>query len=292
MRVPGGAQDIDDALHVRELPDGTLEVGVHIADVSHFVKAGTAIDAEAADRGNTTYLVDRRLDMLPGLLTEHLCSLKGGIERFAFSAVWIMTREGATLDEKFGKTLIRSRAALTYAEAQARMDDAAQTNEIAVSIRLLNSIAKILRGRRIAAGALTLASPEVRFLLDSETHDPLSVEAYALRETNALVEEFMLLANTAVAARITRAYPRCAMLRRHPAPSKRSFDQLVAAAETVGIKLDVSSSKVRGMRCAGARSAAAALTARPPLRRGRRSQTRSTARCCPTGPSSIACCAS
>ncbi|CAE7690042.1 Dis3, partial [Symbiodinium sp. KB8] len=242
---PPGCKDIDDALHARPLPNGNWELGVHIADVTHFVKAGTPIDLEAASRGNTTYLVERRLDMLPGLLTTTLCSLKPHVDRFAFSVVWEVTPPPSVEVVKvdFCKSIIHSKRAFTYEEAQSLIDDANAKDEIAASLRRLLSVSRVLRQRRKEAGSLTLASPEVRFLLDSETHDPLDVKAYVLRETNSMVEEFMLLANITVAQKVTDTFPRFSLLRRHPAPSRRAFDSLVAAAESVGVHLNVNSSK-------------------------------------------------
>lgn len=259
---PPGCKDIDDALHAILLPSGRVQVGVHIADVSYFVKHGTAIDVEAAARANTTYLVERRLDMLPGLLTETLCSLKSGVDRFAFSVTWEYEqvppvegsgkKKGLFDDDtwrhvpgstRFFKSMIHSHASLTYAQAQALLDDPTAATPVASGIKILASIARSLRRDRVEAGALTLASPEVRFMLDSETHDPLDVQAYELRETNSMVEEFMLLANIAVAARTCEAFPTCAMLRRHPPPPKRSFDALLAAAAAVGVTLKVDSSR-------------------------------------------------
>jgi exosome complex exonuclease DIS3/RRP44 len=263
---PPGCKDIDDALHYRVLEDSTtVEVGVHIADVTYFVRSGTPIDEEAAARGNTTYLVDRRLDMLPGLLTTHLCSLRGGIDRFAFSVVWKfrLTRSDGLdqyepLGTEFFRSVIHSRAAMTYAQAQAIVDDSSDSSELAQSVKGLMSLSRFLKQRRIDAGALSLASPEVKFQLDSETHDPLDVKAYELKETNSLVEEMMLLANIAVAQKITDAFPRYALLRRHQEPPRRNFDQLIAAAQSVGIELDVSSSKALQVSLDRAEAAVAA----------------------------------
>ena len=199
------------------LPDGTLECGVHIADVTHFVKPGSAIDLEAADRSTSTYLVDRRLDMLPGLLTTHLCSLRGNIDRFAFSVVWKLDPQ--TLEVKkvdFHKSVIHSRAALTYDQAQMMLDDSSATGDVPDAVRLLNRVATTLRSRRMEAGALTLASPEVRFKLDGESQDPTDVKMYELKQANALVEEFMLFANITVARRIVDVFPRYALLRHAP----------------------------------------------------------------------------
>ena len=335
---PPGCKDIDDALHAVELPASsgaqgrarrTVQVGVHIADVGHFVKQGSAIDVEAALRANTTYLVERRLDMLPGLLTADLCSLKGGVDRLAFSVTWEFEHVGEGEEEgggggssaspsgaaragagmeveagssgsgsgsgsgsadpaapcddatiqaaaaaestgappaapqarlapadrwrvipgrtRFFKSLIHSRASLTYAAAQAYIDagaaGAAAGDAVASSVCLLASIARSLRAARLAAGALALSSPEVKFLLDSETHDPLDVTSYVTRESNSTVEEFMLLANCAVAARVTESFPRVALLRRHPAPPPSNFDGLTAAARAAGVALDCASNR-------------------------------------------------
>ena len=121
---PPGCKDIDDALHCIELPNGNYQAGVHIADVTHFVKAGSEIDREAARRCTTVYMVDRRTDMLPGLLTENLCSLVSGVDRCAFSVIWeIDSQTFEAVDVKFGKSLIRSRWSGNYYKAQEMIDD-------------------------------------------------------------------------------------------------------------------------------------------------------------------------
>ncbi|KAJ9592683.1 hypothetical protein L9F63_015655, partial [Diploptera punctata] len=149
---PPGCTDIDDALHCRELENGNYEVGVHIADVSHFIRPGTAIDKEAALRATTVYLVDKRIDMVPELLSSNLCSLRGNEERFAFSCVWEMTKEAEIVSTRYHKSIIRSRQAMTYEEAQIKIDDATQNDSLAKSLRGLNSLAKILKKKRIDNG--------------------------------------------------------------------------------------------------------------------------------------------
>ncbi|KAI9018441.1 hypothetical protein DFJ74DRAFT_699635 [Hyaloraphidium curvatum] len=240
---PPGCTDIDDALHCRELASGLFEVGVHIADVGYFVRTGTAMDEEASRRGTTVYLVDKRIDMLPTLLGSNLCSLRSDVDRLAFSCIWEMTESGEVLSTRYAKSVIRSRASLTYEEAQARIDDDRKKDPITTSIRRLNLIAKQLRQERISRGALTLASPEVRFQLENESQDPLDVELKELKETNALVEEFMLLANISVAKQIFQHFPDSSLLRRHPAPSPASFDSLDKALAPLNIKLRYDSSK-------------------------------------------------
>merc|ERR1719245_2152607 len=165
---PPGCTDIDDALHARLLPNGNYEVGVHIADVGHFIRAGTAIDLEAANRSTTVYLTDRRIDMVPGLLSSDLCSLRGGVERFAFSCVWEMTPKAQIVSTRFHKSIIKSRSAMTYEEAQNRIDDVKDETSITKSLRILLKLSRILKQRRVENGSLVLASSEVRFNVDSE----------------------------------------------------------------------------------------------------------------------------
>jgi exosome complex exonuclease DIS3/RRP44 len=240
---PPGCKDIDDALHSRSLPNGNIEVGVHIADVTYYVEAGSPLDDEAAARSTSTYLVDKRLDMLPKLLTETLCSLRSNVDRFAFSIVWELSPAGDIVDVAFFKSIIHSVGAFTYDEAQAMLDDPAAGSDICKSVKQLNVIAKLLRKRRMDAGALTLASPEVKFVLDSESQNPTDVQVYSLKDANALVEEFMLLANITVSKKILRHFPTLSVLRRHPSPSLKQFENLLLLAESAGVKLDVTDSK-------------------------------------------------
>ncbi|OQR77660.1 exosome complex exonuclease RRP44-like [Tropilaelaps mercedesae] len=240
---PPGCTDIDDALHARYMPNGNIEVGVHIADVSHFIRPGTPIDREAADRCTTVYLVDQRIDMIPDLLSCNLCSLRSGVDRFAFSAMFEMTSDAKIVSIRYHKSIIRSKASLTYAEAQAMIDDKARNDSVTQGLRVLNSLAKKLKAERMANGALNLASNEARFHLDSETHDPIDVETKQQLETNSMVEEFMLLANKSVAERLYRELSQCALLRRHPVPPVGNFDPLVRAAATRGFTIKVTSGK-------------------------------------------------
>ncbi|KAG1223994.1 hypothetical protein G6F35_004307 [Rhizopus arrhizus] len=240
---PPGCTDIDDALHVRPLPNGNYEVGVHIADVTYFVKPGTPMDKEAASRGTSVYLVDKRIDMLPSLLGTNLCSLRSNVERLAFSCVWEMNENAEIINVDFCKSVIKSKFSFTYEEAQSRIDDERMQDEVTKGIRVLNKFAKILRKKRMDAGALTLSSPEVRFNLENDSQDPVDVEMKELKETNALVEEFMLLANISVAKKIYSRFPSAAMLRKHAAPPTNNFDQLRKILLEKGFVLDISSSK-------------------------------------------------
>ena len=244
---PPGCKDIDDALSARELDDESIELGVHIADVTSFLHPNTAMDEEAARRGTTTYLVQRRLDMLPGALTTDICSLVGGEERLAFSAFWIVNKSTMLPDEtikpRFTKSVIKSAAALTYEQAQLRIDDATLNYDLTLSLRRLRDIARRLRKRRMENGALTLASPEVKFEMDQQSSDPLDVCMYVTRETNQIVEEMMLLANVSTAERILEAYPAAAMLRRHPIPEQKMFEPLLKTAKACGIDIDPSTNR-------------------------------------------------
>ncbi len=247
---PPGCKDIDDALHCIELENGNLEIGVHIADVTYFVHPDTPLDKEAAHRSTSTYLVERRLDMLPSLLTTELCSLRSSEDHLAFSVIWEMKHDGTIVDVKFCKSVIHSKASLTYDEAQTMLDTynghvgkASRDVSIPKSVNLLNKIARILRQKRIDAGALTLASPEVRFKLDSETSNPTDVNAYVLKEANALVEEFMLLANITVSKKVLKHFPTLAVLRRHAPPSREQFQPLLDSANAVNVTININTSK-------------------------------------------------
>ena len=245
---PPGCRDIDDALHcVGPLPgSGNFQVGVHIADVTRFVESGSPLDVEAQRRGTSTYLVERRLDMLPVLLTADLCSLRGGVDRLAFSALMELTPDGDVVKADFAKTVIRSRAALTYHEAQVFIDDAQgakDDGDVPRAVRHLAKLGRALRRKRVAAGALSLASPEVRFVLSNESDSPTDVGAYQLVEANSTVEEFMLLANVQVAAFLLQKYPALTVLRHHPSPPPDRFDGLKAMLASRGLALDVATSK-------------------------------------------------
>ncbi|KAK6199694.1 hypothetical protein LQW54_009948 [Pestalotiopsis sp. IQ-011] len=223
---PIGCQDIDDALHARALPNGNFEVGVHIADVSHFVKPSNAMDHEASIRGTTVYLVDKRIDMLPMLLGTDLCSLKPYVERFAFSVLWELNEAADIVNVRFTKSVIKSLEAFSYEQAQLRIDDASQQDDLTNSMRSLLMLSKKLKQKRMDAGALSLSSPEVKVQMESETSDPIDVKTKELLDTNSLVEEFMLLANISVAGKIYDSFPQTAILRRHGAPPKTNFDEL------------------------------------------------------------------
>ncbi|OAL50650.1 RNB-domain-containing protein [Pyrenochaeta sp. DS3sAY3a] len=241
---PVGCVDIDDALHAQQLPNGNYAVGVHIADVSHFVKPNNAMDKEASQRGTTVYLVDKRIDMLPMLLGTDLCSLKPYVERYAFSVLWEITPDADIVSSEFTKSVIRSREAFSYEAAQLRIDDKSQQDDLTKGMRILLMISKKLKQKRMDAGALNLSSPEVKVRTESETSDPVDVETKKLLDTNSLVEEFMLLANISVAAKNYEAFPKTALLRRHGAPPKTNFEELDNQLKVKkGMELKTDSSK-------------------------------------------------
>jgi len=241
---PIGCKDIDDALHCRILPNGNYEVGVHIADVTHFVRPGSEIDKEAARRCTTVYLVEKRTDMLPGLLTENLCSLRGGVERLVFSVIWeIDSHTFKPVNTHFTKSVIKSQAALDYYTAQKMIDDPNDKSELTESLRGLLRIATVLKDRRNEKGALTLASPEIKFKLDVERENPTDVSEYKHVSTHYMIEEFMLLANIAVAEKIVLHYPSFAILRRHPQPKQKEVADFVEVMAKHGYEMSLDSSK-------------------------------------------------
>uniref|UniRef100_A0A3B0MFC3 Ribosomal RNA-processing protein 44 n=1 Tax=Theileria annulata TaxID=5874 RepID=A0A3B0MFC3_THEAN len=205
---PPGCKDIDDALGCKRLSNGNFEVSVHIADVTYFVPEGSNLDKEASERCTTVYLVDRRTDMLPKLLTTNLCSLMSDVNRLTFSVYWEMDMNGVILATKFSKSVIKSRRSLTYQQAQ-EMIDSSSNDEVSVSLRNLNNLSKILRKQRIERGAVELESSEVKFEFDMSK-----------------VEEFMLLANISVATKIFERFPKCSLLRVHPPPVEEKLNEL------------------------------------------------------------------
>ncbi|KAF0991301.1 hypothetical protein HZS_339, partial [Henneguya salminicola] len=230
---PPGCTDIDDAIHCRlvssDLGNEIYELGIHIADVTHYVLPGTHLDREAYRRGTTVYLVDRRIDMLPELLSSNLCSLRPNEDRLAFSVLYYIDNSGNLVESHpplFTKSVIRSRSAFTYSEAQCILDDQNDLSEISVMLKKIAAITKHLRMRRLSRGALTLETSEVRFEIDSETLEPIELNLKESLETNKLIEDCMLLANVLVGRKIYETYPNLAILRCHPRPSPDALKQL------------------------------------------------------------------
>ena len=196
---PKDAKDFDDALSVRTLKEGVYEVGVHIADVSYYVKENTVLDKEAYARATSVYLVDRTIPMLPERLSNGVCSLRPDEDKLCFSAIFKLDANAQVLDQWFGRTVIRSNRRFTYEEAQERIEGA--EGDYQEEILLLNRLAQKLRQDRFKAGAIDFDRVEVKFNLDEKGH-PVSVYFKRSKEANKLIEEFMLLANKKVAERI------------------------------------------------------------------------------------------
>ncbi|KPA85538.1 putative Rrp44p protein [Leptomonas pyrrhocoris] len=240
---PLGCRDIDDALHCRVVNGNHIEVGVHIADVTHFLRESTAMDEEAAKRSTSVYLVDRRINMLPQLLTENLCSLVEAEDRYAFSILWEFDENLNVVRDWFGKTIIRSRGALYYGDAQRMIDDPADTSEIAVSLRELMRLSQHFKAQREKDGALFLASQEFKFKVDNDHVNPTDMQVYQTFEANSMIEEWMLYANAAAATKVYESYPQWTLLRRHERPAEGAFDALNEALEAkLHVKLDDTSS--------------------------------------------------
>ena len=196
---PADAKDFDDALSIQKLKNGNIELGVHIADVSHYVKPGTPMDKEAYKRGNSVYLVDRVVPMLPEQLSNMVCSLRPKEDKFSFSAIFEISEQGKIFSQWFGKTVIHSDRRFTYEEAQEIIDG--KEDEYRDTLLILDKIAKILRKERLNSGAMNIESEEVRFRLD-DTGFPNEVVIKRSKDAHKLIEEFMLLANKNVATYI------------------------------------------------------------------------------------------
>ena len=193
---PADAKDFDDALSIRKVEDGIWEVGVHIADVTHYIRPDDVLDCEARDRGTSVYLVDRTVPMLPERLCNKLCSLRPNEEKLCFSAVFKLNDNAEVLEEWFGRTVIYSDRRFTYAEAQARIETG--VGDFAEEISVFNCLAQTMRQRRFKDGAISFERAEFKFILD-EKGKPLGVYTKEAKESNQLIEEFMLLANKKVA---------------------------------------------------------------------------------------------
>ena len=225
---PADAKDFDDALSIRRLDDGVWEVGVHIADVTHYVTEGSVVDCEARERGTSVYLVDRTVPMLPERLCNELCSLRPNEESLCFSAVFTLNDDAEVLDEWFGRTVIYSDRRFTYAEAQSRIETG--VGDYAEEIGVMNDMAQKLRRRRFKDGAVSFERAEFKFILD-EKGKPLGVYTKEQQEANQMIEEFMLLANRRVAEFCAscevggRRVPRAMVYRVHDEPNEEKLSR-------------------------------------------------------------------
>ena len=241
---PKDAKDFDDALSIRPLKPGLWEVGVHIADVTHYVKEGSCIDKEAEKRATSVYLVDRTIPMLPERLCNLLCSLRPNEEKLAYSVIFEMNDKAEVKNSRIVKTVIKSDRRFTYEEAQAIIDTG--EGEYKDEILKLNELAQILRQNRMAAGAVDFDRVEVRFEID-EKGKPISVYFKESKEANKLIEEFMLLANRTVAECIgkvpknkkAKVFP----YRIHDLPDPDKLENLNWFVNRFGYKIRTSGSK-------------------------------------------------
>jgi len=239
---PFDAKDFDDAISLKKLKDGNWELGVHIADVSHYVTPGSVLDGEAFERATSVYLVDRVIPMLPEKLSNGVCSLRPDEEKLTFSAVFKVNDNAEVLEEWFGKTVIRSDRRFNYEEVQKIIED--EAGEYAENILQLHKLASVLRGKRFANGSINFITEEVKFRLD-ENGKPIETFIKEQKESNHLVEEFMLLANKKVAERIGKPKqgktPRTFVYRVHDEPNPEKLNTFVQFLKRLGYSLNVTS---------------------------------------------------
>ncbi|MDR2887440.1 MAG: ribonuclease R [Bacteroidales bacterium] len=226
---PDDANDFDDALSLRSLDSGLLEVGIHIADVTHYVRQGTAVDEEAKSRATSVYMVDRVVPMLPEKLSNNVCSLNPHEDKLTFSAVFEMNEKAEIVNEWFGRTIINSDRRFSYAEAQLVIDTG--EGDMQNQLSKLHRIARILRKKRYDSGAFDFERSEIKFELD-EKGKPIGIKLYEAGTSNQLIEEFMLLANRRVAEFVSQklhAKPFIYRIHDRPSPDKiGSFNTFVS----------------------------------------------------------------
>jgi ribonuclease R len=241
---PQDAKDFDDAVSLRKLENGNWEVGVHIADVSHYVKPGTAIDKEAFDRGTSIYLVDRVIPMLPEKLSNEVCSLKAKEDKLCFAAVFEMNQEAEVLGEWYGRTIINSDFRYNYEEVQEIIEG--KEDQFSENIIILNGLAKKLRDERFKKGSIAFSSQEVKFILD-ENGKPTGAYIKEQMDSNRLIEDFMLLANRKVAEKIGKKQgkqePRTFVYRIHDVPNPEKLQTFSEFVSKLGYKLNLGSRK-------------------------------------------------
>ena len=241
---PADAKDFDDALSFRKLDNGNYEIGVHIADVSHYVIQNGAIDNEAYSRGTSVYLVDRTIPMLPERLCNGVCSLRPNEDKLCFSAVFEMNDDAAVINKWFGKTVINSDRRFSYEEAQTVIETG--EGDLKEEILKLNALATILRKQRYKDGAINFDTKEVKFILDDNAK-PIGVYTKEAKEANFLIEEFMLLANKSVAEYIGKVKERkkakTFVYRVHDEPNPEKLGTFVQFVAKLGYKIKTTSRK-------------------------------------------------
>ena len=256
---PVDAKDFDDAISFKDLGQNKYEVGVHIADVSHYVTPGSKIDEEAQNRATSVYLVDRVIPMLPETLSNNLCSLRPNEEKLTFSAVFVMKKNGEVIEEWYGKTVTESDCRLSYEEAQHIIENGSTTipkeetilreektvtQKVVDAITTLNGVAKTIRNKRINSGALIFDKSEIKFKLD-EKNQPVKIMFKTAKSANKLIEEFMLLANKKVAEKMKQSNERF-VYRVHDQPDHEKLENLQTIAKRLGYNLKLSNSELNG----------------------------------------------
>ncbi len=234
---PDDAKDFDDALSLKELDNGNYEIGIHIADVSHYVQENSSLDKEALKRGNSTYLTMGVIPMLPENLSNSVCSLVPGKDRLTFSVVVELSRMGKIMNTNIGKSVIHSKRRFTYDEVQKIIEGS--DGDYKAEILLLNKFASTFRQKRMSKGSIDFSSTEVKFILD-ENGTPVEIVLKASKESHKLVEEFMLLANKIVAEHIKKISGRGHKLpfvyRIHDRPDPEKLKDFVALAKGFGLR--------------------------------------------------------
>jgi len=240
---PVDAKDFDDALSIN-INDNKIEVGVHIADVSHYVKPETKLDKEAYKRATSVYLVDRCVPMLPERLSNGICSLKPNEDRLAFSVIFTLDGEGNILDTWQGKTIIHSDRRFAYEDAQDIIEG--KDGDYSKEIRILDKLAQKIRKKRIKDGSIEMGGIEVKFKLADDNKKPIGVYFKEQKEANKLIEEFMLLANKSVAKTLSEA-SRTNVYRVHDTPNDDKLNSLVTICRTFGyeVKIDGQASDIK-----------------------------------------------
>jgi ribonuclease R len=242
---PADAKDFDDALSIKKLENGNWEIGVHIADVSHYVIPGTLLDKEALNRATSVYLVDRVVPMLPEVLSNNACSLRPQETKLCFSAVFELTENAELKNEWFGRTVIFSDRRFSYEEAQERIET--KEGDFAEEILQLDKLAKILRKERFKKGSIAFDRIEVKFNLD-EHGNPVGIFFKESKDSNKLIEEFMLLANKKVAEFIGKPAKNKAaktfVYRIHDEPNQEKLLTLSNFVKTFGYKLEIDQANV------------------------------------------------
>jgi ribonuclease R len=242
---PEDAKDFDDAISFRKLDNGRYEIGVHIADVTHYVTPGNVLDGDAFDRATSVYLVDRTVPMLPERLSNALCSLRPNEDKLTFAAVFEMDDKAKVYKEWFGRTVIHSDHRFSYEQAQEVIESG--TGKFAEEIKILNQLHHVLRRERFKKGAVNFESTEVKFKLD-EKGKPLAVVPKVRKDAHKLIEEFMLLANRAVATFIFKMKKgedkNTFVYRTHDLPNQEKVEDFARFAKQFGHNLQIESASI------------------------------------------------